>query len=172
MAFGKVDIVHQLAGRYGFRRYLEIATSTTGNFFGSIDRARFDDCRRLVYRCPPAYDDGQPIDYRAPDLDIADPLARIAAEGRRFDVILVDPFHTYAASLRDLEAAYSLLEPGGAMVVHDCMPREAALAVPDFIPGAWCGVTYRAFLDFVLGRADLRYLTVDTDYGWVSFQFS
>ena len=33
------------------------------------------------------------------------------------------------------------------------------------MPGDWCGVTYRAYLDFVLARRDLRYLTVDTDYG-------
>lgn len=28
---GKVDIVHHLAGRYGYYRYLELATPTTGN---------------------------------------------------------------------------------------------------------------------------------------------
>lgn len=51
------------------------------------------------------------------------------------------------------------------MVVHDCSPPDEALTSPDFVPGEWCGVTYRAYLDFVLARRDLRYLTVDTDYG-------
>ena len=163
--FGKVDIVHLLADRYACRRYLDLATPTTGNYYSAIDRSRFEACRRLMYRCPADYADGLAIDYRCADLDIAPALAAIQADGRRFDLMLVDPFHTYAASARDLAAAFALLEPGGALVVHDCLPPNEALAVPHFKPGAWCGVTYKAFLDFVLARRDLRYLTVDADYG-------
>jgi hypothetical protein len=58
-----------------------------------------------------------------------------------------------------------MLDPGGALVVHDCRPTDTALASPQFRVGEWCGVTYKAYLDVVLGRTDLRYLTVDTDYG-------
>ncbi|MCW5718453.1 MAG: class I SAM-dependent methyltransferase [Bauldia sp.] len=162
---GKVDIVEALADRYGYRRYLEIATSTTGGRYHALDRARFDDCRRLLYNCPADFDDGMPIDYRATGLDIAGLLATIAGEDRRFDVMLVDPHHTYEASLRDLEAAFGLLQPGGALVVHDCLPPDKATASPTPRAGAWCGLTYKAFLDFVSDRTDLRYVTVDTDYG-------
>jgi hypothetical protein len=163
--FGKVDIVHHLAERYGYRRYLEIATPTTGNYYAAIEPRRFDDCRRLMYRCPPEFDDGLAIDYRCPGADIDPALGSIAAERRRFDIMLVDPFHTYPDSSRDLAAAFALLEAGGTMVVHDCLPPDAAFAAPEFTPGGWCGVTYKAFIDFVVGRRDLRYLTVDTDYG-------
>ena len=163
--FGKVDIVHHLADRYAYRRYLEIATPTTGNYYASIDRDRFDDCRRLMYRCPETFDDGLAIDYRCRDVDIGNALAAIAAERRSFDVMLVDPFHDYRDSARDLATAFALLEPGGALVVHDCLPPREALAGPEFKRGAWCGVTYKAFIDFVLARRDLRYLTVDADYG-------
>lgn len=163
--FGKVDIVHILADRYGYRRYLEIATATTGNYYFAIDRARFEDCRRLLYRCPEDFDDGRSVDYRTPGADIADIAASIASEPQSFDLMLVDPFHTYADSLRDIESAFALLVPGGAMVVHDCMPPSEETADPEFTTGAWCGVTYKAFLDFVLNRTDLRYCTVDADYG-------
>jgi hypothetical protein len=163
--FGKVDIVHHLADRYAYRRYLEIATPTTGNYYALIDRARFDECRRLIYRCPAEFDDGSATDYRCSGSDIATAVSAIAALPRRFDVMLVDPFHAYAESARDLAAAFALLEPGGAMVVHDCRPPDESLTGPDFTAGEWCGVTYKAFLDFVLARRDLRYLTVDTDYG-------
>lgn len=163
--FGKVDIVHHLADRYRYRRYLEIATSTTGFYYAAIDRGRFDDCRRLMYRCPDEFDDGLAIDYRCAGLDIAPALGTIAAERRRFDVMLVDPYHAYAESSRDLAAAFALLEPGGALVVHDCLPPSEAVAGPELKHGPWCGLTYKAFLDFVLARRDLRYLTVDADYG-------
>ena len=79
--------------------------------------------------------------------------------------MLVDPFHAYRESSRDLAAAFALLEPGGALVVHDCLPPNEAIAAPEFTRGAWCGATYKAFIDFVLQRRDLRYLTVDTDFG-------
>jgi hypothetical protein len=161
----KADIVYRLAARFGYRRYLEIETGTTGNYYHLIERARFDVCRRLVYNIQPDFHDGAPIDYAVHDLDIAAALAAIAREGCRFDVILVDPYHTYDLSRRDLEAAWALLEPGGAMVVHDCLPPNEKLAQPDFRPGGWCGVTYKAYLDFVLGRPDLRYVTVDADFG-------
>jgi Methyltransferase domain len=163
--YGKVDIVHRLAERFGYRRYLEIATSTTGNFYHLIDRSRFDDCRRLLYNSPPDFSDGYPIDYSSQTLEISGPLAAIAAEGRRFDIMLVDPYHTYKTSRRDLEASWTLLERGGAMVVHDCLPPSENIAQPDFTPGPWCGVTYKAYLDFVLAHPGVRYAAVDTDYG-------
>ena len=92
-------------------------------------------------------------------------MSAVAALPRRFDLMLVDPFHAYQESARDLAAAFALLEPGGAMVVHDCLPPDETVAGPEFRERTWCGVTYKAYLDFVLTRRDLRYLTVDTDYG-------
>ena len=160
----KVDVVHHLSECFGYRRYLEIATRSTGNAYQLIDRGRFDRCQRLLYNAPPDFDDGLPIDYRASGFDIAAPLAA-AREAGWFDIILVDPYHTYAESRRDLDAAFALLRPGGAVVVHDCKPPSEAAALPHYRPGEWCGVTYKAYLDFVLARTDLRYLTVDTDYG-------
>jgi SAM-dependent methyltransferase len=163
--FGKMDIINTLAARFGYRRYLEFATRTTGLEYRRIDRGRFAECRRLLYNMPDEFADGLPIDYRAAGLDIAIPLAAIAREGRRFDVILVDPYHEYQQSRRDLETALALLAPGGALVVHDCLPPNEELAQPHFREGAWCGVTYKAFVDFVIAHRELRYVTVDTDYG-------
>ena len=37
--FGKVDIVHHLADRYAYRRYLELATPTTGNYYARSTQA-------------------------------------------------------------------------------------------------------------------------------------
>ena len=38
------------------------------------------------------------------------------------------------------------------------------MAAPEYFHGEWCGVTYKAYLDFVSIR-NLDYQTVDTDYG-------
>jgi hypothetical protein len=52
------------------------------------------------------------------------------------------------------------------LVVHDCLPPNYAVASPRYLgTGEWCGVTYKAYLDFVTGRDDLEFVTVNTDYG-------
>jgi len=163
---GKLDVVKTLAAAFGYTRYFEITTSTTGEVYAGARSAGFADCRRLVYHldyCPKA--DGEPIDFAVAGDDTGDAVAEIRGQGLEFDIVLVDPHHTYVCSIRDLNDAYGLIRPGGALVVHDCDPPDAELASPEFVPGAWCGVTYKAFLDFVRGNDDIDYFTVDTDYG-------
>ncbi len=90
-----------------------------------------------------------------------------AANGWRacYDLVFVDPYHSYECSSSDLTAAFTLLRPGGIMVIHDCNPPNMLIAMPTFHEGEWCGVTYWAFIDFVLRRWDAGFLTVDTDSG-------
>jgi hypothetical protein len=161
----KVDIIHRLARARGYRRYLEFCTPTTGMRFAEIDRSRFATVQRLLYCCPPGYSDGLPIDHRASGVDIAVCLPRLKAIRPRFDIALVDSNHEYLLSWRDLVAVFALLREGGAMVVHDCLPPFDFLVNPEPQPGGWCGTSYKAFVDFVIDRADLDYLTVDVDYG-------
>lgn len=161
----KSDVVKRLAEAHGYRRYLEITTTTTGHRFEAAQAAGFDLCRRLMYRCTPAFADGHPVHYRSCDEDIATCVAQIRAECGPLDIILVDPHHTYECSMRDLREAFSLLRVGGTLVVHDCDPPDHHHAAPHFVPGPWCGVTYKAFLDFVIRNYSVDYYTVDTDYG-------
>lgn len=163
--FNKMDVVEHLAAARGYRRYLEISTTTTGFRFEDAREAGFEDCVRCLYKWSEEFSDGQPIDFRSPDLDISACLSAIRARGSSFDVVFVDPHHTYECSMRDLREAFTLIPDGGALVVHDCDPPKKRFAAPDYVPGPWCGTTYKAFIDFVLGREDLEYCTVDTDFG-------
>jgi hypothetical protein len=163
--WNKVDILQHMAATRHYRRYLEIATTTTGFRFAAAREAGFEDCVRCLYKCSEEFSDGQPIDFRSADLDISACLNMIRARGSSFDVVFVDPHHTYECSLRDLREAFTLIPDGGALVVHDCDPPEKRLAAPNYVPGPWCGTTYKAFIDFVLGRENLEYCTVDTDFG-------
>jgi hypothetical protein len=165
MNYSKVDLINELSAIYGYRKYLEICTPTTGGMYSGIDRARFSTCHRLMYRCPAEFNDGLPIDFRSSNLDISDCVKTIRARELKYDVILVDPFHEYEPSARDLREAVDLLNPAGTIIVHDCFPRDAAIAGPEYIVGAWCGVTYKAYLDFLLASNSLLFCTVDTDYG-------
>jgi hypothetical protein len=92
-------------------------------------------------------------------------LASSLHDDELYDVIFVDPFHEYLPSILDLRGAMCLLKPDGVLVVHDCCPPNAETAVPNPIRGNWCGVTYKAFIDFVLGSRIAGYVTVNADFG-------
>ena len=83
----------------------------------------------------------------------------------KIDICLVDGWHTYDCSIRDLRCFYELLADGGVLIVHDCLPHSELVASPTFIKDDWSGVTYKAFIDFVLTQHDLDYCAVDADYG-------
>lgn len=165
MDWGKTDIVKYLSALKGYRSYLEICTASTGGEFAKIDPSRFDTCRRLMYRCPDDFMDGLTIDFRVRDLDTRRCVEDLHRKGRRYDIILVNSWHEYETSYRDLEDALRLVTDHGTIVVHDCLPPSDDIISPTYVPGEWCGVTFMAYVDFVTRNKTLRYRTVDTDYG-------
>ena len=163
--FNKTDVIHLISKKLKLRNYLELCTPTAGRRYGEIDRARFRTALRLMYTCPADFDDGLPIDHKIADFDIEDMVNELKLRSDKFDICLVDAFHTYDFTTRDLTCAYDLLADGGVLVVHDCSPPNEAWASPIFAPFNWSGEFYRSYLDFVLTRDDLDYCTVDVDYG-------
>src|SRR5580704_1257956 len=130
----KIEIVGLLAAKYEFRRYLELCTPTTGNYYKGLDRRVLSTTHRLMYNCPAGFVDGSTVDFRSDSLEISQCLAEIRGKGLRYDIILVDPFHEYDTSYRDILEAFDLIDEGGMLVVHDCLPPNAAVATPRFIP--------------------------------------
>ncbi|MGA2655176.1 MAG: class I SAM-dependent methyltransferase [Gammaproteobacteria bacterium] len=159
----KVDVIHHLSRLYGYRTYLEIVTPSTGGMYAQIDRSLFSSCHRLMYRCPDNYDDGLQIDFRSPHQDSTTCIN--ALKNAHYDIILVDPWHEYITSQRDLALALKLIKKNGTIVVHDCLPPNQKTAHFQPQQGAWCGVTYKAFVDLVTTQSNLNYCTIDTDYG-------
>lgn len=157
----KYHIVNALIARHGYRRYLEICTPITGGQFSRINRAPLQSCHRLMYRCAADFEDDFEITFRNPDEEILcgpDPATP-------YDIVFVDPYHTSSCSTRDLNLALDLVRPGGMIVAHDCSPPDKEMCGPEFHGGCWCGVTYGAYVEFVLRHRELVYCTVDTDFG-------
>lgn len=139
MNWGKTDIIKYLSKLRDYRTYLEICTPTTGNQFAKIDQSRFDACHRLMYRCPQGFTDGLNIEFRAPDQDISQCIADIHRSGFRYDIMLVDPWHEYESSLRDMQVALSLLTDTGSIVIHATDDMISLM----FVLGLWCGRSRR-----------------------------
>ncbi len=164
----KYEIVNGFAPPGGNGRYLELCTPSTGVKFALVDPDRYAVRHRLMYRCPETFEDGQKITFRTTacgSQDLVRAVDALLLAEQRYDVILVDPWHSYAASAADLHGALCLLRPGGVLVVHDCNPTDPELVSPEFRAGGWCGVTYQAFIDFVLSAEPAGHCVVDSDYG-------
>jgi hypothetical protein len=161
----KFDIARMLARKYNLTSYLEVATPTTGGTYAQVDRRQFTRCARLMYRCPPEFSDGQAVEYRTAAESAEGLYCDLVRGGARFDLVFIDSFHTYGNSLRDILFGLQLVRPHGIVLVHDCDPPNPEIATPQHHDGEWCGVTYAAFLDTVLGDPGLCYATVATDYG-------
>jgi hypothetical protein len=160
-----MEIVNFLSEVHGFKRFLEMSTATTGARFGDADKRKFELVHRLAYNIPANFDDGLPIDFRSETLDIKSCVAQMQQSAQRYDIILVDPYHDYQSSRRDIETAFRLLTDDGMLVVHDCVPPAGGdLISPVFIPGAWCGLTFVAYVDFLMAH-DVAFQTVDCDFG-------
>ena len=161
----KTDVINWLGWQAGYTSYLEVATKFTGHQFKLIAPEIFTEIDRAMYRTPPDFDDGLKITYRTAAEDSGECLRPFHEQGRTFDLIFLDLFHTYQDSCYCLELTLPLLKPGGVIVVHDCNPTNVELTVPQFQGGEWMGQTYLAFLDFVRAHPELEYSVVDTDYG-------
>jgi hypothetical protein len=161
----KADIINLLGRKHRFRSYLEICTPTTGWRYTQVDRRQYAARSRLVYRCRPGASHAGGIDYPVFGDSADHALIELYQANRRFDVILVDPWHSYECSIRDMELALPLLTEGGVMLVHDCSPPTLQSADPCYRPGQWCGETYAAFIDFTEGRPGIEFYTVNTDFG-------
>jgi hypothetical protein len=131
LEWNKAHLINHLAGVHGYRHYLELCTFMSGGRYDEIDRAKLPTCRRLMYRCPDDFDDGLAIDYRSSTLDIGECLTTIRQEGRSFDIVLVDSWHEFEPSWRDLVEAFRLIRADGMLVVHDCLPPRPEIAVPN-----------------------------------------
>ena len=164
----KYDIINIFGRAHSMNRYLEICTPTTGNRFAYVDSAVWVVRHRLMYRCPGTFDDGLPFHFRTQSEgahDLIRDLDEVLPKSERYDLIFVDPWHSYDAGILDLNGALCLLRPGGVIVVHDCNPTDPTIVGSDFKDGDWCGLTYQSFIDFVLAAQPAGYLVVDTDYG-------
>jgi hypothetical protein len=162
----KYDLIHALTDIHGYRSVLEISTASTGGTHKSIDRSRFDVCRRLAYLAPADWSDGAPVDYRSSEKDTGECIREIREQGLRFDIVFVDAWHEYEIARRDLADALSLVTDDGIVLAHDCLPETEDGSSPwregKFV---WWGVSYKLYVDFLLERDDLTYCTVNTDFG-------
>jgi predicted O-methyltransferase YrrM len=145
------DIVQFLIDLYGYQSYLEIGTKSGDTF-------------KLV-RCVLKHG----VDPRggcATHATTSDEFFAQLDAAARYDLVFIDGLHEAEQVKRDIANALAHLSAGGAIVMHDCNPRdEDEQRVPPK-PGQriWTGDVWKAFV-YYRRRADLEMYVVDTNNG-------
>lgn len=85
-----------------------------------------------------------------------------------FDIIFIDGLHTEDQVRRDIANALDRLNPGGVIIVHDCLPETELEQrdTPNYDRrGIWVGTVWREWARLRMTRPCLKMGVVDTDFG-------
>ena len=96
-------------------------------------------------------------------------INELTKSDKKFDLICLDPYHTYDISLTDYNLLTPLLSDNGIIISHDCYPPEYRY-IPTINPDSsinrvWCGETYVAFVKFSEENPHLFYAVIKYDVG-------
>jgi hypothetical protein len=149
------DILNTLIAKHNYQSYLEIGVQNRNNNFDQIN------CRCSVGVDP------EPTNPDLTDIFIGTSDEYFNSEQSKrntFDLIFIDGLHTAEQVKKDFENALTILNPGGAIMLHDCNPTDKAwTSIPRGTQKIWTGDVYKfaSFMSMYMNR----YLTVDTDFG-------
>ena len=85
---------------------------------------------------------------------------------RSFDLVFIDGDHDEAQVARDIKNALAVLNPGGVIVLHDALPSNEELTLPErkAMKVPWTGTVWKAVLRY-FAISDYRCYIVDCDWG-------
>ena len=139
----RIQLINHLIEQHGFKWYLEVTTHGLNETFSHIN-------------CPhksttfPASSDTYFFSNRA-----------------TFDIIFIDGEHTEKQVLKDIRNSLRILNEGGVIVLHDCMPPDAwhQREEEEYIKGQnWNGAVWKAALNF-FNESMFNCTLLDTDWG-------
>jgi len=141
----RYDIINKLIRKYGYKTYLEIGTQH-GNAFTKIDiphKVCVDPIKCFEH-----------LTYEMTSDDFFN------QNKETFDIIFVDGLHTEEQCTIDINNSLKILNKGGTIVVHDCLPH-----CEEFIQVCWNGTVFRSIIDLRYNNPNLSIFVVDTDHG-------
>lgn len=141
----RYDIINKLISKYGYKKYLEIGTQH-GNTFTVID---------IPYKI--CVDPVKYFDHLTHQMT-SDEFFNQNKE--TFDIIFIDGLHTEEQCTIDITNSLKILNRGGVIVVHDCLPH-----CEEYIQLCWNGTVYKSIIDLRYNNPNISVVVVDTDQG-------
>lgn len=125
----RTDFINEVVARNAVQSYLEIG-------------CRDDECFSQI---------------RAPHRVGVDPMSGgtvratsdefFASNHERFDLIFIDGLHLYEQVLRDIRNSLAALNPGGVILLHDCLPTDCIAQYRKQSSRIWNGDVWKALVE-------------------------
>ena len=146
----RTALLNFLIKTYGYKNYLEI---------GVCDGYNYD---QIVA----PYKVGVDPSPLSPANRLMTSDAFFAQNQEKFDLIFIDGLHLCEQVIRDIENSLQCLNPGGRIVMHDCMPNvmEEQVRTPPVI-GAWTGDVWKAAAYARMHYNPIHFCVIDMDFG-------
>lgn len=141
----RFEIINHLIKTYNYKTYLEIGTQF-GDCFKQIEIEH-----KVCVDPQKCYDD---LTHEMTSDEF------FAQNTKTFDIVFVDGLHLEEQSTKDILNSLKVLNKGGSIVVHDCLPH-----CEEFIQVCWNGTTYRSIVDLRYNNPELSVCVVDSDCG-------
>lgn len=139
------DIINHLIKTYKYKSYLEIGTQH-GKCFDEIviDYKVCVDPKKVYANLTHEMTSDQFFEQNK----------------EKFDIIFVDGLHTEEQTTIDIHNSLKVLNDGGTIVVHDCLPH-----CEEFIQICWNGTVFRSIIDLRYNHPELNVVVVNEDCG-------
>jgi hypothetical protein len=145
-----------------FTDVLFIRTPTTG---GWMDDMLLDNSDINITRISYQPENGIIIANSENILEHSKLESHLTSLDKKFDLIILDPFHEYYESNKDLLMLPSFMTENGILICHDCFPFKKEYATSKFKPGIWSGVTYICFVELAYSNPEWWYAVFANDTG-------
>lgn len=149
LCIDRPKLINWLISKYNYKSYLEIGCSENLTFNQiKIEKQGVDPVRGGTHRMT------------------SDHFFEINTS--KFDIIFVDGLHWCEQAYKDIINSLAILNDGGVILMHDCLPYTERIAQWPFTTGdpsgAWCGDVWKAYLGILsLDGVDSR--VGDWDWG-------
>jgi predicted O-methyltransferase YrrM len=141
----RYEIINTLIKKRKYKSYLEIGTQH-GNTFTKIE---------IPYKvCVDPEKVFNDLTYEMTSDDF------FKQNKETFDIIFVDGLHLEDQCTIDIENSFKVLNKGGTIVVHDCLPH-----CEEYIKVCWNGTVFRSIINLRYNNPEVCIDVVDTDNG-------
>jgi len=140
------DLIQHIIKKYNFQNYLEIGCDKDQSFskIKIKNKVGVDPISGGTLRCT------------------SDDFFKNNKEN--FDIIFIDGLHYYHQVLQDIKNSLNILNNGGFILVHDCLPKSLAQqAVPRY-RGYWNGDVWKSIVELRTDKS-LDIFTSQIDFG-------
>jgi len=142
----RLEIINHYIRERGYKSYLEIGVYRGINFEGvqCADKTGVDPVWPTTFK-------GTSDEF-------------FKSSKQKFDLIFIDGLHEAKQVKRDIANSLRSLNPGGTILLHDCLPENELMQEVPRVTRDWTGDVWKAFV-YYRRRPDLQMFVYNCDFG-------